>query len=225
MSGLAGVPDAAWGLAGRASRAFPNSASAPQGSPCEFALCCYFFGISRKARVRQCTGNDASRGAGACFEVGRDAGGAAVRGPRGVVWRTRGARARRRSRETRALTFRRARVSPRDGAPVEATGFSPRRSRKSEQKTNARIGTRGLPARFANARGLARAGASWRVPSLSRRERMRACFGSLDVAPRQLNAPGVPREEKAMNEKTKNLCKKGRKRAGRDSTLMWTARG
>jgi hypothetical protein len=54
---------------------------------------------------------------------------------------------------------------------------------------------------------------------------MRACFGSLDVAPRQLNAPGVPREEKAMNEKTKNLCKKGRKRAGRDSTLMWTARG
>ena len=40
-----------------------------------------------------------------------------------------------------------------------------------------------------------------------------------------MNAPGVPREEKAMKEKTKNLCKKGRKRAGRDSTLMWTARG
>lgn len=157
--------------------------------------------------------------------LGAIRGGASVRGPRGVVWRTRGARAQRRSRGTRALTFRRARVSPRDGAPVEATGFSPRRSRKSEQKTNARIGTRGLPARFANARGLARAGASWRVPSLSRRERMRACFGSLDVAPRRVNAPGVPREEKAMNEKTKNLCKKGRKRAGRDSTLMWTARG
>lgn len=51
MSGLAGVPDAAWGLAGRASRAFPNSASAPQGSPCEFALCCYFFAKSARASV------------------------------------------------------------------------------------------------------------------------------------------------------------------------------
>ena len=194
MSGLAGVPDAAWGLAGRASRAFPNSASAPQGSPCEFALCCYFFAKSARASVY---GQRRESRFGRVFRGwARFGGGASVRGPRGVVWRTRGARARRRSRGTRALTFRRARVSPRDGAPVEATGFSPRRSRKSEQKTNARIGTRGLPARFANARGLARAGASWRVPSLSRRERMRACFGSLDVAPRRVNAPGGAEKRK-----------------------------
>jgi predicted metallo-beta-lactamase superfamily hydrolase len=40
---------------------------------------------------------------------------------------------------------------------------------------------------------------------------MRACFGSLDVAPRRVNAPGVPREEKAMKEKTKNLAKRAEK--------------
>lgn len=225
MSGLAGVPDAAWGLAGRASRAFPNSASAPQGSPCEFALCCYFFGISRKARVRQCTGNDASRGSGACFEVGRDSGGASVRGPRGVVWRTRGARARRRSRETRALTFRRARVSPRDGAPVEATGFSPSRSRKSEQKDkrenrNARV-TRALRER---ARARARGGFVARTIAQSPRKDARV-FRLVGCRAASSERAGGCREEKAMKEKTEKSRKKGRKRAGRDSTLMWTARG
>lgn len=182
MSGLAGVPDADWGLAGRASRAFPNSASAPQGSPCEFALCCYFFGVSRKARASVYGRRRESR-FGRVFEVGRDSGGGGLRSEGREAWRDGGeVRARGAVLGGRARSRFGARASPRATArPSRRLGFSPHRSRKSEQKTNARIGTRGLAARFANARRLARAGASWRVPSLSRRERMRACFGSLGV--------------------------------------------
>jgi hypothetical protein len=156
MSGLAGVPDAAWGLAGRASRAFPNSASAPQGSPCEFALCCYFFAKSARASVygqrRESRFGRVFRGwarfGGGLRLEGREAwcGGREVRA-RGAVL---GGRARSRFG---------ARASPRATArPSRRLGFRQVGLEKASKKTNARIGTRGLAARFANARGLARAG-------------------------------------------------------------------
>ena len=220
MSGLAGVPDADWGLAGRASRAFPNSASAPQGSPCEFALCCYFYFQGPRV-FKQCSSH--RRGSGESSRSGAIRGGG-LRSEGREAWCEGGeVRARGAVLGGRARSRFGARASPRATTrPSRRLGFSPHRSRKSEQKTNARIGTRGLAARFANARGLARAGASWRVPSLSRRERMRACFGSLGV--RRVSEAPRGAEGRASVEKRKNLRNR-RKRAGRDSTLMWTARG
>lgn len=156
MSGLAGVPDVAFsGLVGRASRPSPNSASAPQGSPCEFALCCYFY-----FQERACSSNSvrviigevpASRRVRARF-----GGWASVREPRCVVEWTRVARARGAgTRGTRALSFRRARVSPRDDGPVEASRFFVTSRLEKAERDKKREST---AARFANARGLARAG-------------------------------------------------------------------
>ena len=162
MSGLAGVPDTAFsGLVGRASRPSPNSASAPQGSPCEFALCCYFYFQERACSnsVRVIGEVPASRRVRARF-----GGWASVRGPQCVVEWTRVARARGAgTRLTRALSFRRARVSPRDDAPVEARWvFRHLASRKGGKRQKARIGkargSRALRERArARARGLRRA--------------------------------------------------------------------
>ena len=184
MSGLAGVPDVAFsGLVGRASRPSPNSASAPQGSPCEFALCCYFY-----FQERACSSNSvrviigevpASRRVRARF-----GGWASVREPRCVVEWTRVARARGAgTRGTRALSFRRARVSPRDDAPVEARrGFSSPRVWKRRKETK----SENRRPRASRTRAGLRARASSRVPSPGRREGMRAYFGSFDVALREV---------------------------------------
>ena len=99
----------------------------------------------------------------------------------------------------------RARASPlRDDAPVEARWvFRHIASRKGKKRQKARIGTRVAAARFANARGLARAGFSSRVPSSGRRESVRACFASLDVALRRVSEPGVPRAERENRTRRK----------------------
>jgi hypothetical protein len=60
------------------------------------------------------------------------------------------------TRGTRALSFRRARVSPRDDGPVEARfGFFVTSRLEKAERDKKREST---AARFANARGLARAG-------------------------------------------------------------------
>ena len=214
MSGLAGVPDAAWGLAGRASRAFPNSASAPQGSPCEFALCCYFFGISRKARVRQCTGNDASRGSGACFEVGRDSGGGfGQRAARRGVADERCARAAPFSGDARAHVSARARLPARRRARrgdwVFATSVSKKRAKDKRENRNARV-TRALRER---ARARARGGFVARTIAQSPRKDARV-FRLVGCRAASSERAGGCREEKAMKEKTEKSPQKGPKKGG-----------
>lgn len=177
MSGLAGVPDAAWGLAGRASRAFPNSASAPQGSPCEFALCCYFFAKSARASVygqrRESRFGRVFRGwarlGGGLRSEGREAwcGGREVRA-RGAVLGGRarsrfGARAspRATARPSRRLGFRHVgleKASKRQTRESERAGY-PRASR-TRAGSRAR-GLRGAYHRSVAAKGCARVSARW----------------------------------------------------------------
>ena len=222
MSGLAGVPDAAWGLAGRASRAFPNSASAPQGSPCEFALCCYFFAKSARASVygqrRESRFGRVFRGwarfGGGLRLEGREAwcGGREVRA-RGAVL---GGRARSRF-GARASPRATARPSRRLG--FRQVGLEKAIKRQSENR-NARV-SRALRER---ARARARGGFVARTIAQSPRKEARV-FRLVGCRAASSERAGGCREEKAMKEKTEKSRKKGRKRAGRDSTLMWTARG
>ena len=156
MSGLAGVPDVAFsGLVGRASRPSPNSASAPQGSPCDPPSVVIF--IFQGTRVfKQCSshrrGSGESSRSGAIRWVGFGRGAAM----RGRVDES-GARAWcRYARNARALVSARARVSPRDDGPVEARfGFFVTSRLEKAERDKKREST---AARFANARGLARAG-------------------------------------------------------------------
>ena len=163
MSGLAGVPDAAFsGLVGRASSPSPNSASAPQGSPCEFALCCYFYfqerACSNGVRVIGRRGSGESSRSGAIRWVGFGQGAAM----RGRVDES-GARAWcRYAINARALVSARARLPARRRARRGALGFSPPRvsKRRKETKSENREGrgSRALRERArARARGLRRA--------------------------------------------------------------------
>ena len=187
MSGLAGVPDTAFsGLVGRASRPSPNSASAPQGSPCEFALCCYFYfqerACSNGVRVIGRRGSGESSRSGAIRWVGFGQGAAM----RGRVDES-GARAWcRYAINARALVSARARLPARRRARRGALGFSPPRvsKRRKETKSENREGA-GQP-RASRTRAGSRARASSRVPSPDRREGMRAYFGSFDVALREV---------------------------------------
>ena len=187
MSGLAGVPDVAFsGLVGRASRPSPNSASAPQGSPCEFALCCYFYfqerACSNGVRVIGRRGSGESSRSGAIRWVGFGQGAAM----RGRVDES-GARAWcRYAINARALVSARARLPARRRARRGALGFSPPRvsKRRKETKSENREGA-GQP-RASRTRAGSRARASSRVPSPGRREGMRAYFGSFDVALREV---------------------------------------
>ena len=187
MSGLAGVPDTAFsGLVGRASRPSPNSASAPQGSPCEFALCCYFY-FRKHTRVQTVFESSArlrgeSSRSGAIRWVGFGQGAAM----RGRVDES-GARAwYRYAINARALVSARARLPARRRARRGALGFSPPRvsKRRKETKSENREGA-GQP-RASRTRAGSRARASSRVPSPGRREGMRAYFGSFDVALREV---------------------------------------
>ena len=158
MSGLAGVPDAAFsGLVGRASRPSPNSASAPQGSPCEFALCCYFY-FRKHTRVQTVFESSArlrgeSSRSGAIRWVGFGQGGAI----RGRVDES-GARAWcRYAKNARALVSARARLPARRRARRGALGFRHIASRKGGKRQKARIGkARGSRALRERARARAR---------------------------------------------------------------------
>jgi hypothetical protein len=222
MSGLAGVPDAAWGLAGRASRAFPNSASAPQGSPCEFALCCYFFAKSARASVY---GQRRESRFGRVFRGwARFGGGFGQRATRRGVADERCARAASFSGDARAHVSARARLPARRRARrgdwVLATSVSKKRAKDKRENRNARV-TRALRER---ARARARGGFVARTIAQSPRKDARV-FRLVGCRAASSERAGGCREEKAMKEKTEKSRKKGRKRAGRDSTLMWTARG
>jgi hypothetical protein len=222
MSGLAGVPDAAWGLAGRASRAFPNSASAPQGSPCEFALCCYFFAKSARASVY---GQRRESRFGRVFRGwARFGGGFGQRAARRGVADERCARAAPFSGDARAHVSARARLPARRRARrgdwVFATSVSKKRAKDKRENRNARV-TRALRER---ARARARGGFVARTIAQSPRKDARV-FRLVGCRAASSERAGGCREEKAMKEKTEKSRKKGRKRAGRDSTLMWTARG
>ena len=180
MSGLAGVPDVAFsGLVGRASRPSPNSASAPQGSPCEFALCCYF----RNARVQ--TVFESSARFRRVVAFGRDSVGGLRSGSRDAwssrrEWRARVVPV----REERARSRFGARASPRatTGPSRRALGFSSPRVWKRRKETK----SENRRPRASRTRAGLRARASSRVPSPGRREGMRAYFGSFDVARREV---------------------------------------
>ena len=175
MSGLAGVPDVAFsGLVGRASRPSPNSASAPQGSPCEFALCCYFYFQGTRV-FKQCSshrrGSGESSRSGAIRWVGFGQGAAM----RGRVDES-GARAWcRYARNARALVSARACLPCAMTRPSRRAGFfatSPLEKEKKAKSENRNA--RGSHALRERARARAREGSGARTIARSARKRARA---------------------------------------------------
>ena len=225
MSGLAGVPDATRGLAGYASRPFPISASAPQGSPCELALCRSAFGVeknrvprsAKRESARKTTSFESRFGSGACRGGSRVGGWASVRGPRCVVERTISARACGGGREELTRSRFGARVSPvRDDAPVETRWvfryIAARKGEKGKKRESERAGQ----PRASRTRAGSRAGGLWRAYHcpVGAKARARACFGSCDVALCRVNELRVRR----ANGRGRKISGDRAKTAGRDWT-------